>query len=1335
MKKNQLFKQLTIFLIVFLGFSPLLRAATIENITQGTTHTTIRDAVGAASTNDVLVLHEGIHVIEYSAFFLNLYKNLTITSKYYIDGNENWIEQTIIDGSDLDNTSVSVRNGNFTGVTFSNFTTSASTHHDPTYESLLYSYRSGLNISLTKDQEVVFDRCIFSNNSIGIQSCLINAYGSNASAIGDIDEDYNSIFFHNCEIKNNNGEGYFLVGSEEKIEFSNNSVHTNTFGDIFGVTSNEGSQEIFVAESNKIYANTCSSIFKVFEDVRAPLNYSISLEATFQNNLIYNNNVSNVFKDIPYRLFNHNTIANNIVEDKVILADLNGKDALILNSIVYGNTINGITIVDGESVNIEHCIVQGGQSINVSATSSNILNIVYADPKFVDPANNDFHVQDLSPCTGFATVTDIAVDIEGNSRPSLETDGAYPEIGALENTSNDNYKAYANNVFYTSIQDAVDALVDQTGTVYVMPGISYENVLISNFSGNITFRQFYNKTGIINQGNYRTLPKQLCSRVVIDGMRSGIALKVEGANSHDGRILIEGLTFQNGYSNNGGGFYASSLANAKVEMSAFKNNQSNYGAGVYFSYITGISAYNSSVWNCDFYNNIGGSGAGVYANSNSSFLVTGCKFDSNYSSGVVYETYNSSAKVSSSEFTNNTGYCTLYSYDSQEFDLSSCSIHDNSPQYYILNSYKTDDLSVYGTKIENNSTNYLCRVYDNNAIESAKFTNCLMRGNTIYYTALLAYYKNIEMLYTTISDNDYSSSSAYTIKYYGLSDASQKKTMSIQNSIIADADAYKQMYAYRNVDINIDHSNLFGGQSNVSLSSGAVLNYDTPTMLVGDPMLTGDGHLQDLSPCIGMAIEHADYKHDIDGVARTNYFTPNSTDMGAYENLLDNYAAENITVNKKYHTIADAINDASRDDAIVICPGEHKEFLNLDNIVLHIGSRFMIDGDKSWVDKTIVNGEYTRRLVNATGFGASFRGITFRNGISYSNQIEGNCFVTAYPDELYASQNPAFVFSNCIIENCSGRSDIFYATKATVTIKECLIQGNYCGEGSIIASEFQSGITVDKTIFQSNTAFAILTGANNCSFTRYAIIRNSLFSDNTISSYIIGASLRTETQINHCTFTRNNLLPIAYITTGESNDRSFLFQNNIVFGNEYNNVRLSGSSLKIVQNNILEGGTTSIVNNATGTVTISSVFNKDPLFIDDVEDFRLQENSPAIGEGIVSDANTEYDLRNNARNESSVDLGCYVAGAPLKSRCEEQSEQFVPLAQSENEVSVCPIPLGNTVKVNGEDIEKTDIYNNSGVLVISETATEINVSDLSNGMYIIVVTQQSGKVTSFKAMK
>ena len=137
----------------------------------------------------------------------------------------------------------------------------------------------------------------------------------------------------------------------------------------------------------------------------------------------------------------HNTIANYafgffkteaafVITDQLELANGNiiqGAVNLNLdNNIVWGSSIDEILLLN-----------EAGSSFTISMTN-NLLktsdenfigfnNIINEDPLFIDPANFNYKLDDLSPAINAAAASGLTIDLEGNSRSDP------PDIGAYEN--------------------------------------------------------------------------------------------------------------------------------------------------------------------------------------------------------------------------------------------------------------------------------------------------------------------------------------------------------------------------------------------------------------------------------------------------------------------------------------------------------------------------------------------------------------------------------------------------------------------------------------------------------------------------------------------------------------------------------------------------------------------------------------------------------------------------------------------------------------------------------------------------------------------------------------
>jgi hypothetical protein len=126
----------------------------------------------------------------------------------------------------------------------------------------------------------------------------------------------------------------------------------------------------------------------------------------------------------------------------------NDSHSTLVNNIFWENEnynfiLTAVTDSTPCSLNIDYCDIQYGlDSIVLNDTISVInwgLGNINSDPLFVDILNNDFHLQDLSPCiakgidsieiAGFWHYAPLT-DIEGNPRPNPV--GTMPDMGAYE---------------------------------------------------------------------------------------------------------------------------------------------------------------------------------------------------------------------------------------------------------------------------------------------------------------------------------------------------------------------------------------------------------------------------------------------------------------------------------------------------------------------------------------------------------------------------------------------------------------------------------------------------------------------------------------------------------------------------------------------------------------------------------------------------------------------------------------------------------------------------------------------------------------------------------------
>ena len=196
--------------------------------------------------------------------------------------------------------------------------------------------------------------------------------------------------------------------------------------------------------------------------------YVIGTNSTFTNNVIYNNSGSGIQQYDAGQGLDNNVYANNILYDNNTwsthgLYNLQlgaGDNTLAYNNViyntnaeqyasnclgvrfisptntkVYNNTISGCDVgvevgSDSSHATIKNNIIyQASTNIWDSGTSTILSTNLTTDPKFIDTASNNFHLQpsSLAINTGLS-LPEVPCDFNGNARPA---GGAY-DIGAYE---------------------------------------------------------------------------------------------------------------------------------------------------------------------------------------------------------------------------------------------------------------------------------------------------------------------------------------------------------------------------------------------------------------------------------------------------------------------------------------------------------------------------------------------------------------------------------------------------------------------------------------------------------------------------------------------------------------------------------------------------------------------------------------------------------------------------------------------------------------------------------------------------------------------------------------
>jgi hypothetical protein len=348
---------------------------------------TIQGAISAASNGDVVAVHPGTY-LEHEIDFLG--KAIRVTG---------------IDPLDPQTVGATVINGQAAGTVFY-------FHRGETRQSVL----TGLTIMGGLGEGYPNNRAggvtCRDNSSPTIEHCLIR--NNTAGGGGGIYVKESAPSVSECTIRDNQVEfrGGGIYCHLAPMEIARCTIVDNVAAFGGGITCNDCTPQIHECDIRRNYGSTGGGGI-----------VCAAAEPSILNCMIIGNDGGGAGGGFSFAqsspVISNCTIANNIVSSSGGGAFFSESSPTFVNCIFWGDATGEFDIYSGTPA-ANYCDIQGG-----FAGQGNLQN----DPRFVNPADGDFHIQPSSPCVDRGTLTTAPeIDFDGDPRPS----GDGIDIGADE---------------------------------------------------------------------------------------------------------------------------------------------------------------------------------------------------------------------------------------------------------------------------------------------------------------------------------------------------------------------------------------------------------------------------------------------------------------------------------------------------------------------------------------------------------------------------------------------------------------------------------------------------------------------------------------------------------------------------------------------------------------------------------------------------------------------------------------------------------------------------------------------------------------------------------------
>lgn len=410
-------------------------------------------------------------------------------------------------------------------------------------------------------------------------------------------------------------------------------------------------------------------------------------------------------------------------------------------------------------------------------------------------------------------------------------------------------------------------------------------------------------------------------------------------------------------------------------------------------------------------------------------------------------------------------------------------------------------------------------------------------------------------------------------------------------------------------------------------------------------------------------------------IPETIHVAPNGNDSNA-----------DGSINNPFATIQAALDFSGMGDTIIVGEGTYIENIEMENQNNVIASHFILNGDSSVIENTVIDGNGNGNVITMhyTGQSTELVGFTIQNG-----------YTTDGGAGLYC-ENSFPTISHCIFQNNqSGISD------------------PYTHGGAMLVKD--SEISLENVIFRSNYS----SGQGGGLYLDQSTIEGSQLLFHSNKSNVKGGSIglyKSTGNVEHVTFTNDSA-----VTEGGAlflHESELTVTSSILWQNCPEQIAFSSTgdgSIVNINYSILDEYISGVTTNDNGTLNFGlfDVFDTDPLFCEpDSMNFTLADNSPCIGLG-EDDTNAGY-----------FDIGCSEIvsihneiapmGFTLNSPYPNPFNALTTIQYTINEASNEPSLL-RVINVNGREV---DVLINEKIEPGSHEV-KWNALSFSSGVYFI----------------